>query len=255
MASLLPEHVQEPMIHPLRISNAMEKVIYLLWRDTQTPRETFAHRLRNEIAEHMQTLGARGLQLNLADADVAPAAGLRQENNRPLPDASLSMWLDSANGPSRRPFDTLILEATARMAAYLVCESEAISNTRFPPTPGERTYGFAQLALLTRPPRLTPQAWLDIWRNHHTPVAIDTQDNFQYVQNLVVLALTHGAPHIDAIVEECFPPAAMTDPQAFFDAAGDAEKFQRNLAAMMDSCNRSIDFDKIDVLPTSQYRL
>ena len=233
----------------------MEKVIYLLWRDTQTRRDTFAHRLRNEVAGQLQALGAQGLQLNLVDADVDPAAGLRQENNRPLPDASLSMWLDSANGSSRRPFDTLIVEATARMAAYLVCESEAIRNTRFPFTPGERTYGFAQVALLTRPPRLTPQAWLDIWRNHHTPVAIDTQDNFQYVQNLVVLALTHGAPQIDAIVEECFPPAAMTDPQAFFDAAGDEAKFQRNLAAMMDSCARFIDFDKIDVLPTSQYRL
>lgn len=238
-----------------RILIVMEKVIYLLWRDTQTSPETFARRLRSELAEQLQALGAQSLQLNLADADVESAAGLRQENNRPLPDASLSMWLDSANGPSRRPFDKLIVEATARMAAYLVCESVAIRNTRFLPTPGERTHGFAQLALLTRPPRLTPEAWLDIWRNHHTPVAIDTQDNFQYVQNLVVLALTHGAPRIDAIVEECFPPAAMTDPQAFFDAVGDEAKFQRNLAAMMDSCNLFIDFDKIDVLPTSQYCL
>ncbi|WP_166363662.1 EthD domain-containing protein [Pseudomonas akapageensis] len=233
----------------------MEKVIYLLWRDTQTSRETFARRLRSEVAEQLQALGAQGLQLNLADADVEPAAGLRQENNRPLPDGSLSLWLDSANGPARRPFDDLIAAATARMAAYLVCESVAIRNIRFPATPGERTHGFAQLALLTRPPRLTPEAWLDIWRNHHTPVAIDTQDNFLYVQNLVVLALTHGAPRIDAIVEECFPPAAMTDPQAFFDAVGDEAKFQRNLGAMMDSCNRFIDFDKIDVLPTSQYCL
>ena len=45
----------------------------------------------------------------------------------------------------------------------------------------------------------------------------------------------------------------MTDPQAFFDAAGDEDKFQRNLQAMMESCQRFIDFDKIDVIPTSQY--
>lgn len=31
------------------------------------------------------------------------------------------------------------------------------------------------------------------------------------------------------------------------------EKFQRNVAQMMDSCVRFIDFDKIDVVPTSQY--
>lgn len=47
----------------------------------------------------------------------------------------------------------------------------------------------------------------------------------------------------------------MTDPMAFFDAPGDEAKFQQNLAAMMDSCNRFIDFDKLDVLPTSQYVL
>lgn len=233
----------------------MEKVIYLLWRDAQVSPDTFTHRLRSEVAGQLLALGACGVQLNLSDADVQPAAGLRQENNRPLPDASLSLWLDSANGPARRPFDGVITAATARMAAYLVCESVAIANTRFPSTPGERTHGFAQLALLTRPPRLTHEAWLDIWRNHHTEVAVDTQDNFQYVQNLVVLALSHGAPRIDAIVEECFPPAAMTDPRAFFDAVGDEAKFQRNLATMMDSCSRFLDFDKIDVLPTSQYCL
>ncbi|QVM89001.1 hypothetical protein I0D68_06105 [Pseudomonas lalucatii] len=34
---------------------------------------------------------------------------------------------------------------------------------------------------------------------------------------------------------------------------GDEEKFQRNLTAMLDSCKRFLDFDKIDVVPTSQY--
>ncbi|MNF11532.1 hypothetical protein D3C80_2127680 [compost metagenome] len=56
-------------------------------------------------------------------------------------------------------------------------------------------------------------------------------------------------------MEEAFPPAAMTDPMAFFDAVGDQEKFQKNLGDMMESCNRFIDFDRIDVLPTSQYLL
>nr|WP_244101392.1 hypothetical protein [Burkholderia ambifaria] len=69
----------------------------------------------------------------------------------------------------------------------------------------------------------------------------------------MVRALTHAARGYDAIIEECFPAAAMTDPYAFFDAVGDEETFQRNVAQMMDSCGRVIDFDKIDVVPTSQY--
>ena len=44
----------------------------------------------------------------------------------------------------------------------------------------------------------------------------------------------------------------MTDPQAFFDAVGDKPKFDANLATMMDSCGRFIDFTRIDVIPTSQ---
>jgi hypothetical protein len=71
--------------------------------------------------------------------------------------------------------------------------------------------------------------------------------------NLVVLPLTHDAPAYDAFVEECFPAEAMTDPQAFFDAVGDQAIFDANLATMMDSCGRFIDFARIDVIPTSQH--
>ncbi|MCP1618098.1 EthD domain-containing protein [Pseudomonas sp. SLBN-26] len=233
----------------------MQKVIYLLWRDAGTRAEEFADHLRHEAAGQLRALGARELQVNLVDADVAPAAGLRQENHRPLPDATFALWLDSANREFRAPFDTVLNACSARLAAYLVCESVPIRNTRFPAEAGQRTHGFSQLALLTRPPRLTHEAWLDIWQNHHTRIAIETQDNFLYVQNRVVQVLSHGAAPLSAIVEECFPPAAMTDPLAFFDAPGDEAKFQRNLAAMMDSCKRFIDFDRLDVLPTSQYRL
>ncbi|MDI9701529.1 EthD domain-containing protein, partial [Burkholderia cenocepacia] len=52
---------------------------------------------------------------------------------------------------------------------------------------------------VVRSPRLTHEAWLDVWHGHHTRVAIDTQDNFLYVQNVVVRALTHAAPGYDAI--------------------------------------------------------
>lgn len=231
----------------------MEKVIYIVWRDSQAGPEEFARRLRTTLADKLLTLGARGLQINVADAAVLPAAGLRQVNTRPQMEALVSVWMDSAIDSLRQPFDQAIEAVAGRMAGYLVTESQPIRNMRFPAAPGERTPGFAQLAFLKRPPRLTPQAWLDTWHNHHTQVAIDTQDNFLYVQNVVVRPLTHAAPAYDAIVEECFPDAAMTDPQAFFDATGDEEKFQRNLQAMMESCQRFIDFDKIDVVPTSQY--
>ncbi|QYY33108.1 MULTISPECIES: EthD domain-containing protein [Cupriavidus] len=231
----------------------MEKVIYIVWRDPSTKPETFAHDLRTKLAQQLLQLGARGVQINVQDEDVAPAAALRQVNTLPQMDGLVSVWVDSAITSLRRPFDDAVLAATGRMAGYLVTESQPIRNTRHPARAGERTPGFSQLAFLKRPPRLTHEAWLDTWHNRHTQVAIDTQDTFLYVQNVVVRALTYGAPPLDAVVEEGFPEAAMTDPQAFFDAPGDEAKYQRNLAAMMESCQRFIDFDKIDVVASSQY--
>ena len=231
----------------------MEKIVYLLWRDADTSQEEFSLRLRTEIADKLLAIGARGLQVNVPDQAVEPAATLRQVNTRPPIDGFLSLWVDSAIEKLRQPFDVVIEAAVARMAGYLVTESQPIRNTRYPSSPGERTAGFAQLAFLKRPPRLSPDAWLDMWHNHHTQVAIDTQDTFLYIQNVVIRSLTYAAPACDAIVEECFPAAAMTDPHAFFNAVGDEDKFQRNVGAMMESCGRFIDFDKIDVIPSSQY--
>ena len=42
-----------------------------------------------------------------------------------------------------------------------------------------------------------------------------------------------GPPPYAAIVEECFPESALTDPFAFFDAVGDPAKFKANLDRMI----------------------
>ena len=88
----------------------------------------------------------------------------------------------------------------------------------------------------------------------HTPVGLLTQSNFFYCQNIVNRVLTYGAPMLGCIVEERFPKAALTDPHAFYNAVGAPKKYESNLARMMESCARFIDFDKIDVLVTSAYQ-
>ncbi len=233
----------------------MEKVIYTLWKQPEQTTEQFAAALRTQLSQQLLQAGVRGLQLNIDDAEVAPAAGIRQIASAPLPDALLQLWLDSAIALRRAPVDALVAAAVGRHDAYLVTESEPLRNERYPPAPGQRSYGFAQIALLKKPERLGYAEWLAHWHDGHTPVAIETQSTFEYRQNVVVRALTPGARPYDAIVEECFPPAAMSDPHAFFDAVGDAEKFQRNLDRMMASVGRFLDLGTIDVLATSQYRL
>lgn len=233
----------------------MEKVIYLVWRKPDAEPETFEGRLRITAARALLAAGARGLRLNVADAAVAPAVGLRQTYLKPPPDALVQIWVDSAIAALRAPMDAAVAAQASRSAAYLVTESQPLRNALHPPRANERTEGFSQIALLRRPPRLGYEAWLDTWHNFHTPVARETQSHFEYVQNVVVRPLTAEAPPLDAVVEECFPAAAMTDPYVFFDAPGDETKFRRNLERMMDSVHRFIDLATIDVIPTSQYQL
>jgi hypothetical protein len=92
-----------------------------------------------------------------------------------------------------------------------------------------------------------------VWQGSHTQVAIDTQATFGYRQNLVVRGIGEDTPAFDAIVEENFPPEAMTSDHAFYDTGGDEALLAERMTAMMESCARFIDFESIDVVPMSEY--
>ena len=216
------------------------------------PAPEFAERLR-ALPRVLRAAGAHRGRINIADADVAKAVGLRQALLKPQPEAIVQVWLDSAIARLRQRADAAIAEVSDRHAPYLVTESQPIVNEEHAPRPGQRTFGFAQVALLRRPAKLPHADWIDVWHNSHTPVAIETQSTFEYVQNVVARPLAPEAPAIDAIVEECFPPEAMTDYKAFFDAPGDEPKFKANFQRMLQSVARFIEPGQIDVIPTSQY--
>ena len=224
----------------------MEKIIYSLFGIGNAD-------LRSELPSKLANAGASNIRINVSDDAVAPADPLKQTRGEPLPDGIVQCWLPTTNPGMRQEIDAIVAGVADRFAAWLVAESQIIENEEHPAQAGERTHGFAQMAFLTLPENMDWQDWRKVWRDGHTQVAIDTQSNFEYVQNLIVEPLTENAPPFVAIVEECFPPEAMTNPLVFFDAVGDQEKFDRNLAAMMDSCARFITPGTIDVLPTSQY--
>ena len=120
---------------------------------------------------------------------------------------------------------------------------------------GERTWGMCQVVLLGRPERLSEQQWIDIWHGSHTRIAIETQSTFAYRQNVIARPMTPDAQPFDAIIEECFPPEAMSSQHVFYAAVGDDEKLQAHQRSMIDSCMRFIDFERIEVLPCSEYVL
>ncbi len=224
----------------------MEKIICALWGGENA-------QLLRELPGALSAAGATQIRLNLQDDTVMPGAALRQVNTRPQMDAVAQFWVPTTYAPYLDAVHAALGHFSTRYAAWLVAESTIIANINNPANLGERTAGFSQLAFLGLPPRLTHDEWRTVWQGHHTKVAIETQSNFEYIQNLIVRALTDDAPPFAGFVEECFPIEALTDPFVFFDAVGDQAKFDANLATMMDSCGRFIDFDRIDVLITSQF--
>ena len=231
----------------------MEKVICLLWAEDGVGRERFNAGLLERLPAALADAGASRIRLNLEDAAVAAGAALRQSRGPRQHDAAVQFWLPSANPLFRAAVDRVLDAESARWHGWAVAESTIIANTAHPPVAGERTAGWAQMAFLTLPGGLDHAQWRAIWQDHHTLVAIETQANFEYVQNLVVHALTPEAPPYVAIVEECFPEAALTNPLVFFDSAGDPARFRANLDRMMESCDRFIDRGTIDVIATSQF--
>ena len=223
----------------------MEKVIYALNGTGNIRAST--------LAEAAIGAGATNVRVNLPDAAVKAGSAITQQRGETLPDAIVQCWVQTANPIFRRRLDTIIGEHCDSWHAWLVAESTIIENTDHPSASGERTAGFAQMAFLPLPDGMEWHEWRRIWRDGHTQIAIDTQSNFEYRQNLVVEALSDNAPPFVAIVEECFPIEALDNPFVFFDAAGDQAKFDRNLAAMMESCGRFITAGSIDVIPTSQF--
>ena len=231
----------------------MEKVIYALWRKPHEDRDAFAKRLVNETGPQLLKLGARGLQLNVIDAVVAPAKGLVRVATRPQMDAVVHLWVDSAIATFRKPFDDALENASERIAGYLVSESNPVVNTTHRAPVGLRTPGFSQCVFITRPNGMTAESWIDVWHNVTTPVAIACQGNFFYAANVIVRPLTHAAPAYDALVEECLPDEAMTDPTVFFDRDRNPEKAVDNRRRMMEAAALVTDVAQIDVIATSQY--
>lgn len=115
-----------------------------------------------------------------------------------------------------------------------------------------RVDGSVQFCSFRRKPGLSHDDFLAIWRSDHTDIAIKTQSTFGYRQYAISEVIA-GAIDADAIVEEHFPAAAMTDPMAYFDASGDPSRLKHNVEVLMASCDRFIDPASVNVLHMGEY--
>lgn len=221
---------------------AMEKLVFLLLGPPGPLRPEVSAVLRDETVPAMRRLGAHSVQVNVTDPELGHPFGVEPADGAEQILAAVSVWLDTAEGTRvGAALPPLAAGSGAAWHGWLVCESEPVPNRTNPPAPDGRVAGFAQIVALRRPEHMTWGEWRRTWQGGHTPVAINTQSTFRYVQNVVFRPVTAGAPAFAAIVEECFPAEAATDLHVFFDAVGDDARLARHMAAMSDSCDRFMD--------------
>ena len=197
------------------------------------------------LHDRLAAAGVRRLQLNLDDEPVA--AALRIPTGAPIR-AVVSTWDAPVD-----PVADLLREVATTVHGYAVVEHRRLD----PPEAwdGSRADALANVAVLRRPGDLSPEEWLRRWMVEHTPVAIRTQATFGYVQDVVVAAVTPDAPRVDAVVEELFPLAALTDVHAFYGSGGDDAELSRRMTELMASVARIGADRDLDLVPTSRYLL
>ncbi len=231
----------------------MEKLVYALWQRAGRSADELRDALLHQLCPALAPLEVvHGVRFAVADSAVAPAAARRMESHPPVPTALLTLWVDFAGAAAA--WEPLIDGFVERRSAYQVMEAEPLVSQRaHPSAAGARVHGMCQVVFMRKPARLDKNAWLSIWKDSHTRVAIETQSTFGYRQNLVTRELGGETLPFDAIVEEHFPPEAMASDHAFYNTGGDELLLQQRMTAMMESCARFIDFEHIDVIPMSEY--
>jgi EthD domain len=232
----------------LAYRSGVEKLVYVGWKPDGVALGDFRKALLGPVATRLLEAGARGLTLLLADEQAVQGSRIAQRD----PTAVVGVWVDSAT--QRAPLEAELAAAMTGLAGWLTLESVPLRNTTQPVGRGERLPGLYTVAFLEKPAALDHATWLQRWQGEHTAVALATQRTFQYVQNVLVRAVTADAPPWAAIVEEAFPAEAATDPMRFYAASTPAELAaqQRRMTA---SCERFIDFARFETLPMSAYVL
>lgn len=212
--------------------------MFLLWGD-----DVAAALHDTGLHAELGRAGAQRLQVNVDDDAVA--AAMRIPHFAEPVRAVVSTWgADAAQVAA-------VLGEVGTVHGYAVEARRRLD----PPESwdGSRADALSNVAILRRPAEIDRAEWIRRWMVEHTPIAIRTQATFGYVQNIVTGPATPDAPVVDALVEELFPSAGITDMHAFYGSGGDDAELGRRLTELMASVARIGADRDLDLVPTSRY--
>ena len=197
------------------------------------------------LGDALRSAGVGRVQVNVDDEAVAPA--LRIPHCAPPLVGFVSVWDGDPSAVAAALGDGLV-------AGWEVEERRPID----PPETwdGSRADALANVAVLRRPDSLSPEDWRHRWLVDHTPIAIETQGTFGYLQNVVlspVTPLPDSVAGVSALVEELFPMAGLHDVHAFYGSGGDDAELASRMERLMASVARFGADRDLDLVPTSRY--
>ena len=238
----------------------LEKFIYVLKRPEKVARRDFVAELM-KAGEEMSALSPAGLRLNVQDAGVDwgdavehhPALG-RSSPDGPF-EALVQVWLETGADAKLTRLQAIIQRVAPEIHGYAVEERLLVHNLLQKAGPGERNDGYSQVAMLQVPEKLPYEAWRSRWQDRHTWVALSIHPHLEYIQNVVTRPLSDACAPIAGFGEEAFPIVGLHDERPLFRGADDDDTYKRLYQVMYEDAARFIDFDRLDMMVSSQFDL
>jgi hypothetical protein len=233
------------------------KLVYLLWQ-RRADRAQVRELLLRDCAPRLLAAGPRQLSLVIAD----PEATMRSPAPRLVLDPPpicgvINAWVERVEEGAA--MEQLLRAAGFRAAGYLVDETvytDYGENQHGRPRDwpdGQRSPGICQVTLLERPARHTPEVWMRRWHGTMSPVSEAIQPRVRYVRDVVLRALTPGAPAFAGIVEESWPSKRHISNPLLYYGARTPWELPGNLLRILRAVTGFIDLWRVQTTMMGEY--
>lgn len=228
----------------------MQKFIFVLFQKSRLENlYPFSTNTLSIAKDLISDLKVGRFQINDISGAIEKGSHHRQVNHSFQPIGVLTLWFESFNNIELKNLITNLQKVFDDVWYFAVDEKVVLNNKAID---GENS--FTQYALISKHANISKITFFDHWQNIHTEIAINTQSTFSYIQNTITQDFSQDHAPFLAIVEESFPIAALEDPAIFYNADSQ-EVLEKNIARMMESCQKFLNFEEIIVFPTKQLNL